>query len=312
MRLTVRAGPRWSGGLALTQLSAPWPHLSLISIFDILLVAIVIYEFLALIRGTRAAVMLVGVAALVLAFYFSRVGELTTLNWLISTLLPYAVFALIVVFQAEIRQGLARLGRRLTLSRTPASEADAYDDIVLAANLFAQNQTGALMVIERDVGLRTYIESGVPLDARLSYDLLATLFRPSAPLHDGAVIVQRDRIAAAACFLPLSMNPVLSTQMGTRHRAGIGITEETDAIAVIVSEESGAISLAVSGNFEPDLTAEQLRERLSTLLGRYVPPSTLRTPSVTGEDTLEKPEQEISRTALPRATETRFTPGTDR
>ncbi len=145
----------------MTQFSAPWPHLSLISILDILLVAIVIYEFLALVRGTRAAVMLVGVAALVLAFYFSRLGELTTLNWLISTLLPYAVFALIVVFQAEIRQGLARLGRRLTLSRTPASEADAYDDIVLAANLFAQNQTGALMVIEREVGLRTYIESGV-------------------------------------------------------------------------------------------------------------------------------------------------------
>ena len=209
----------------MTQFSAPWPHLSLISILDILLVAIVIYEFLALVRGTRAAVMLVGVAALVLAFYFSRVGELTTLNWLISTLLPYAVFALIVVFQAEIRQGLARLGRRLTLSRTPASEADAYDDIVLAANLFAQNQTGALMVIEREVGLRTYIESGVPLDAQLSYDLLATIFRPSAPLHDGAVIIQKDRIAAAACFLPLSMNPVLSTQLGTRHRAGIEVLQ---------------------------------------------------------------------------------------
>ena len=117
----------------------------------------------------------------------------------------------------------------------------------------------------------------MPLDARLSYDLLATIFRPSAPLHDGAVIVQKDRIAAAACFLPLSMNPVLSTQMGTRHRAGIGITEETDAIAVIVSEETGTISLAVAGNFERDLSVEQLRERLSTLLRRYVPPTTLPT-----------------------------------
>jgi diadenylate cyclase len=294
----------------LTQFSAPWPHLSLISVVDILLVAIVIYEFLALVRGTRAAVMLVGVAALVLAFYFSRVGELTTLNWLISTLLPYAVFALIVVFQAEIRQGLARLGRRLTLSRTPASEADAYDDIVLAANLFAQNQTGALMVIEREVGLRTYIESGVPLEAHLSYDLLATIFRPSAPLHDGAVIIQNDRIAAAACFLPLSMNPVLSTQLGTRHRAGIGVTEETDAIAVIVSEESGAISLAVGGHIERDLTVDQLRERLGGLLRLYVPPSTLPTP-ITSE-ALENSDEQMPRTALPRATETRFTPGTDR
>lgn len=300
------------GGIALTQFSAPWPHLSLISVFDILLVAIIIYEFLALVRGTRAALMLVGVAALVLAFYFSRIGELTTLNWLISTLLPYAVFALIVVFQAEIRQGLARLGRRLTLSRTPASEADAYDDIVLAANLFAQNQTGALMVIERDVGLRTYIESGVPLEAHLSYDLLATIFRPSAPLHDGAVIVQSDRIAAAACFLPLSMNPVLSTQLGTRHRAGIGVTEETDAIAVIVSEESGAISLAVGGHIERDLTVEQLRERLGGLLRLYVAPSTLPTPITNGSEALESPQEQAPRTALSRTTETRFTSEADR
>src|ERR1700686_5399280 len=220
--------------------------------------------------------MLVGAAGLGLAFYLSRPGNLATLNWLISPLLPYTVFALIVVFAAEIRQALARLGRRLTLSRTAGSEADAYDDIVLAANLFCQNQTGALIVIEREIGLRTYIESGVPLDARLSYDLLPTIFRPSAPLHDGAVIVQNDRIAAAACFLPLSMNPVLSTQMGTRHRAGIGITEETDAISVIVSEETGSISVAVGGRIERDLSVEQLRERLGGLLRRYVPQSTQR------------------------------------
>jgi diadenylate cyclase len=256
---------------------------SVISVLDILLVALIIYEFLALIKGTRASLMLIGVAALALAFYFSRVGELTTVNWLIGTLLPYAVFALIVIFQAEIRQVLARLGRKLTLSRSPAAEADAYDDIVLAANLFSQNQTGALIVIEREVGLRTYIESGVAMDAKLSYDLLATIFRPSAPLHDGAVIVQNDRIAAAACFLPLSMNPVLSTQLGTRHRAGIGITEETDAIAVIASEETGAVSLAVSGTIERDLTIEQLRDRLGRLLSRYVAPSTLPTPISAGE-----------------------------
>src|SRR6201984_2346693 len=245
------------------------------NVIDILLVAFVIYQFLMLVRGTRAAPMLVGVAAVALGFYLARIGELTTLSWLISTLLPYVVFALIVVFQSELRHALANLGSRLTLSRARSSESDAYDDIVLAANLFSQNQTGALIVIEREIGLRTYIESGVPLDARLSYDLLATIFRPSAPLHDGAVIVQKDRIAAAACFLPLSMNPVLSTQMGTRHRAGIGITEETDAIAVIVSEESGAISLAVAGNFERDLTVEQLRERISGLLRRDVPTTTL-------------------------------------
>jgi diadenylate cyclase len=271
------------------RFAASWPHLSLISVIDIFLVAMIIYELLALIQGTRAAYMLVGVAAVVLAFYFTRLGELTTLNWLISTLLPYGVFALIVVFQSEIRQALARLGRKLTFSRSMAGEMDAYDDIVLAANLFSEHQTGALIVIEREIGLRTYIESGVAIDAHLSYDLLATIFRPSAPLHDGAVIVQKDRIAAAACFLPLSMNPVLSTQMGTRHRAGIGITEETDAIAVIVSEETGAISLAIAGNIERNLTVEQLRKRLGELLRRYLPPSALPTPMVNDADSL-RPE----------------------
>ena len=279
----------------------------MISIIDILLVAFVIYEFLALIKGTRASLMLVGVAGLGLAFYFSRLGNLTALNWLISILLPYTVFALIVVFAAEIRQALARLGRGLSLSRASGSEAEAYDDIVLAANLFCQNQTGALIVIEREIGLRTYIESGVPLDARLSYDLLATIFRPSAPLHDGAVIIQNDRIAAAACFLPLSMNPVLSTQLGTRHRAGIGVTEETDAIAVIVSEETGSISLAVAGKIERDLSVEQLRDRLGELLRRYVPASTLPTPiSISGEDSATSGAESLSRSG-----DSRLNQGTD-
>jgi diadenylate cyclase len=258
-----------------------WSHISavsLISILDIVLVAILIYQFLSLVRGTRAAPMLIGVATLGLGFYFARLGELRTLNWLLSTLLPYVVFALIVVFQSELRHALANLGSRISLMRSASSVADVYDDIVLAANLFSQTQTGALIVIEREIGLRTYIESGVALDARLSYDLLATVFRPSAPLHDGAVIVQRDRIAAAACFLPLSMNPVLSTQMGTRHRAGIGITEETDAVAVIISEETGAISLAVGGSVDRDLTVERLRERLGILLRRYAPAPMLPSP----------------------------------
>ena len=289
------------------QFATQWPHMSKTDIIDILLVAVIIYELLALIRGTRAAYMLVGVAVLALALYFSSVGELATLNWLLSALLPYTVFALIVIFSAEIRQALARLGRRLLLSRGRAGEGDVYDDIVLAANLFSQNQTGALMVIEREIGLRTYIESGVPLDARLSYDLLATIFRPSAPLHDGAVIVQKDRIAAAACFLPLSMNPVLSTQLGTRHRAGIGVTEETDAIAVIVSEETGAISLAVGGKIERDATVEQLRERLGELLRRYVPPSTLPTPITSDNEEMAGAEDGIQRAPLPRAADSRQT-----
>jgi diadenylate cyclase len=295
--------------LQLTQFSEHWPHLSLLSLVDILVVSVIIYELLTLIRGTRAAYMVVGVAALGLLFYLARFGELRTLNWVLSTLLPYVVFALIVVFAVEIRQALARLGRRLTLSRVSGSEADVYDDIVLAANLFSQNQTGALIVIEREIGLRTYIESGVPLDAHLSYDLLATIFRPSAPLHDGAVIVQKDRIAAAACFLPLSMNPVLSTQLGTRHRAGIGITEETDSIAVVVSEETGAISLAVAGKIERDISVDELRERMGVLLKRYVPPSTLPTPISDESEPLDVPDN-AQRTV--QRSESRLNTGTDR
>ena len=260
----------------MTQLLAPWLRVSF-TVLDILLVALIIYEVLMMIRGTRAAPMLAGLAAVAVAFYLARIGQLVTLNWLVSHLLPYIVFALIVVFQSEIRHVLSDVGRRVSFLRGSTVEGDSYDDIVLAANLFSQHQTGALIVIEREIGLRTYIESGVAMDAKLSYDLLATIFRPSAPLHDGAVIIQKDRLAAAACFLPLSMNPVLSTQMGTRHRAGIGITEETDAIAVIVSEESGAISMAVGGKIERDLTAEQLRERLGTELRRYMAPVALPT-----------------------------------
>ena len=269
------------------------PRLTVISVIDIFVVAFVIYEFLALIKGTRAALILVGVTVIALSVDFLRLEGLVTLTWVVNRVRPYALIALVVVFAPEIREGLARLGRRLTMTRASGSESDAYDDIVLAANLFSQNQTGALMVIEREIGLRTYVESGVALEARLSYDLLATIFRPSAPLHDGAVIVHGDRVAAAACFLPLSMNPVLSTQLGTRHRAGIGITEETDAIAVIVSEETGSISLAVAGSIERDLSVDQLRERMGQLLRRYVPPTVLPTPMTNGGGILDETEEEM-------------------
>jgi diadenylate cyclase len=272
---------------------AAWPHLTVMSVFDILLVAFIIYEFLATIRGTRAALIMVGFSVLALLFYFSRVAGLVTLNWLVARIFPYVAFVVIVIFAPELREALARLGRRVTLARAAAPQGDAYDDIVMAANLFSQNQTGALIVIEREIGLRTYVESGVALDATLSYDLLATIFRPSAPLHDGAVIVHEDRVAAAACFLPLSMNPVLSTQLGTRHRAGIGITEETDAIAVIVSEETGSISLAVAGTIERDLSVEQLREKMGSLLRRFVPPTPMPTTIETSGGILDEEEDEM-------------------
>jgi diadenylate cyclase len=270
------------------------PQMSVTAVFDILVVAFLVYEFLKLIKGTRAIPMLVAVVILGVAFWIAHLEALKTVDWLITTLLPYAIFALIVVFGAEIRHALARLGRRLSAARGGAfNGADSYEDIVLAANHFAQTLTGALIVIEREIGLRTFIESGVPLDANLSFDLLVTIFRPSAPLHDGAVIVQKGRIAAAACFLPLSMNPVLSTQFGTRHRAAIGITEETDAISVVVSEESGSISIAVGGQIERDITVEYLRERLSEVLRRYVPAATL--PTTISDRELSSDERDVER-----------------
>ncbi len=269
------------------QIFSHMPNVSVLSIIDILVVAFVIYQFLKLIKGTRAIPMLIAVVLLAATFWIAHLEQLKTVDWIITNILPYAIFALIVVFGAEIRHALARLGRLLSAGRGGVfNGADSYEDIVLAANHFSQTVTGALIVIEREIGLRTFVESGVPLDANLSYDLLITIFRPSAPLHDGAVIVQKGRIAAAACFLPLSMNPVLSTQFGTRHRAAIGITEETDAISVVVSEESGAISIAVGGAIERDITVEYLRERLSEVLRRYVPAAALPT-TVTDRDLSE-------------------------
>lgn len=253
------------------------PELSLTSVIDILFVALVIYGFLKLLKWTHAMPALLGVALVVLAVYWAHFKGLNTIDWLVTAVTPLAIFALIVVFAAEIRHSLVRLGRSFSMTRLGGRRVETYDDIVMAASLFAKNKTGALIIIERQDDLGTYIDSGVPIDANLSYDLLATLFLPKAPLHDGAVIVQKDKIAAAACFLPLATDPQLSAQMGTRHRAGIGITEETDAIAIIVSEETGGISLASQGKIERDLTPEHLRERISELVRRYIPHTTLPT-----------------------------------
>ena len=253
------------------------PELSISSIIDILFVALVIYGFLKLLKWTHAMPALLGVALVTLAVYWAHVKGLNTIDWLVTALAPLTIFALIVVFAAEIRHSLVRLGRNFSMSRLGGRRVETYDDIVMAASLFAKNKTGALIVIEREDDLGTYIDSGVPLDANLSYDLLATIFLHKTPLHDGAVIVQKDRIAAAACFLPLATDPQLSAQLGTRHRAGIGITEETDAIAVIISEETGNISIASHGTIERDLTPEHLRERISEVLRRYIPRTTLPT-----------------------------------
>jgi diadenylate cyclase len=240
-----------------------FPSLTWTAVLDVLIVAFLIYQLLMFIRGTRAVQMALGLGLVVVFFYFSRWIRLETVSWLLTNMLSYFVFAIIVIFQSEIRRALAHFGNAPFLGGfSNINRNEFYDEIMQAVTTLASNQTGALIIIERDMGLKTYIESGIAIDAALSYDLLVTVFNPSVPLHDGAVIVQNDRIAAAACFLPLTVKPRLSKELGTRHRAAIGVTEETDAVAIIVSEETGAISFAHHGEIERFLDPDTLRFRL--------------------------------------------------
>lgn len=237
-------------------------------VLDILLVSIVIYELLKLIRGTRGVQMAIGIASIIGLFYLSRGLQLETLNWLIRNIIGYVVFAAIVLLQADIRRALVHLGRGKLFRRfdRKVTDDDTVEELVVAATTLAAKRTGAIVVIERSIGLRNYIESGIPLDAKLTYDLLVSIFQATSPLHDGAVIVQGDRAAAAACFLPLTTNPRLSRELGSRHRAAIGVTEENDAVAIVVSEESGRISIVEDGNLELDIDAERLRTRLKSVV----------------------------------------------
>ena len=237
-------------------------------LLDIAIVSFLIYEFLLLIRGTRAVQMGVGTLIIVGLFYVSRLAPLQTVNWLIRNMLLYVAFAAIVIFQSDIRRALAHFGQAPFFRYFYRQEAadETIEEIVVAATMLSAQKVGAIVALEREIGLRNYIESGIPLDATLTYDLLVTIFHPGSALHDGAVIIQEGRVAAAACFLPLTVNPRVSRELGTRHRAAIGLTEEGDAVAVIVSEESGKISLAIDGRIERALSADDLRTRLRSLV----------------------------------------------
>ena len=233
------------------------------NIADIALVFVIVYAVLKLLRGTRAVPMAAGIAAVALLYWLAVKQELATLEFILRGGLVYVGVAIIVLFQSEIRQALISFGNRFRMPflirhRGQFGEG-VYDEIVLAATTLASTKTGALIVIERTVGLKNVIDGGVQLDAELSYDLLVTIFNPATPLHDGAVIVRRHRVAAAACFLPLTLNPLLSKDLGTRHRAAIGITEDSDAVAVVVSEETGLISFMRGGQIKRGLDATKLR-----------------------------------------------------
>jgi diadenylate cyclase len=250
------------------------PRVSWWDIADIIVVSVLIYEVLKLIRGTRAVQMAVGAGFLVLLFYGSRWSHLETVNWLVRNFVGYIVFAVIVLFQSDIRRALAHLGRApffRYLAKEESAE-ESIEELVVASNMLASQRIGAIIAIERQIGLRNYIEGGIPLDAVLTYDLLLSIFQPDSPLHDGAVIIQDDRVAAAACFLPLTVNPKLSKELGSRHRAAIGLTEENDSVAIVVSEETGAISIVADGRIERGLTTDDLRARLRSMVLQRRPP----------------------------------------
>jgi diadenylate cyclase len=259
--------------------------LSIRDLVDIILVAYIIYRFLLLIRGTRGVQMTFGIVVLLFIYWISRYLELETIKWLLQNALTYIVFAIIVLFQNEIRRGLTNIGKTSFLGMQARQRSEAFEEIAHAATTLSSRKIGALIVIERDIGLKNYVENGIVLDAVIAFDLLVTIFNPNTPLHDGAVIIQRNRIAAASCFLPLTLDPSHSKELGTRHRAAIGITEETDALAVIVSEETGTISLAMQGKITRNLDEVTLRSALEKALEHESGKSSSRIPDQRPETT---------------------------
>jgi diadenylate cyclase len=236
------------------------------NVIDIALVFILVYVVLKLLRGTRAVPTVVGLILLGLLYWISVEQDFATLEFVLRYAVFYIGFAIIVLFQAEIRQALIFFANRLRFPILKKQRGQfggsVYDEIVLAVTTLASEKTGALIVIERKVGLRNFIDAGVQLDARISYDLLVSIFNPATPLHDGAVVIQNERIAAASVFLPLTKNPSISRELGTRHRAAIGITEGSDAISLVVSEETGLITYVEAGEIRRNLETTQLRKML--------------------------------------------------
>ncbi len=231
---------------------------------DIALVYFIFYRLLLIIRGTRAFQMLIGIGLIVLALIFSRALEFYTLDWLLHSIWSQIVLAIVILFQPEIRRALAQVGeRRLFRSMSPVEGSKFIEETVKAAVSMANKRIGALIVLERDTDLTTIVEMGTELDARVTKELLVSIFLPYSPIHDGAAIIRNGRIIAAGCFLPLTLSSNLSKDLGTRHRAAVGLTEESDAVVVVVSEETGEISIVTDGSIERTLETPVLRKVLS-------------------------------------------------
>jgi len=232
---------------------------------DILVVAFIIYQAIRLVRGTRSMQMLVGLAVVFGAYLFSQEFDLLTLNWILSNFLTYIILILVILFQADLRRALTQVARNPFVRTSPELQS-VISEVVRAAFLMAEKRIGALLAFEREVGLKNYIEVGKPLNAKVSYELLLSIFNTAAPLHDGAVVIQGASLAAAACFLPLPIDQDMNRAFGTRHRAAIGLTRETDAAVLVVSEETGGVSLVLDGQVTAVRDRNDLRDRLHGLL----------------------------------------------
>ena len=238
-----------------------------LDLLDILLVAFIIYRIILLIKGTRTVQMLLGLVVLMVVFVASQVAGLYTLNWLLDNFLSSIILVIVVIFQNDIRRALVHMGRNpFFIDQSYREESQSIDELVKGCTALAAQRYGALIVIERETGINDFLEIGTELDARISADLLAAVFHPQSPIHDGAVVMQRGRLSRAGCFLPLTQNPAVSPRLGTRHRAAIGLTELVDAVAIVVSEESGKISVVISGKMTRNLDAITLRKVLRRLL----------------------------------------------
>ena len=259
-----------------TWLADIWATLSenydpLIDTLDIVAVALLIYGVLLLIKGTRAAQMSLGLLTIAFVWLIAEWLEFATLGFILDNFAPWTVLIVIVIFQADIRRALTRMGRGF-LSASPRQAVEAIEEIVRACQALGQRRVGALLVLERDISLQDHLELGTGLDAQLSGDLLISLFLPYSPLHDGAVVLRENRIAAARCILPLGLGKDVPSSLGTRHRAAIGITDETDAIAIVVSEETGRIALVSAGEILEDLDGPRLRQAMLRLIGHIREP----------------------------------------
>ena len=235
---------------------------------DIGIIAFVVYRLIHMIRGTRAMQMIIGLVVVLLAYVTSQMLGLFTLTWMLDNFLGSIILVIIVIFQSDIRRALTQVGTAPLFGGADRIErGQVLEEVAKAAVALASRRIGALIVLEREVGLNEYIEVGTRLDARVTRELLESVFMPHSPMHDGALVIQKGRATAARCFLPLSVDPNLSRALGTRHRAAVGLTEETDAAAIVISEEQGSISLVVEGKVTQDLDGPQMRNSLERLFG---------------------------------------------